>query len=754
MARKKISKLLISTMATALLATLTIGVAGISASAETATSTADNNFWVTGGSYSITDPSVAYTKADGTEGTASVGAKIHVVPETAGGEVKLTLKGAHKRYVGASWWGGSIRYRMDDTNVGAVIATYRSNIDAEYAISLITTSAGTYVSLTDDVELIDGVPYVVNSDVGMSVDLTATVLTADTSGQTLLDFRPATKHEQIGVNNEIYAETEMFKEIDGQFAEFNLLNADTITAEKAAVSAAYEYRYTEEWIKQLLSDLSYNDSILELTFVDVAEAGTVMSLLELNGYNYNEAPVNAWNSTPVTTFQAPGKLLVQKTDEVRLLASDTPTYINDLWEVWTPTVESGKTTIEAGVSGAYTLVNTYADRYGTVKGWGNEAFDLKQNNYNVMRPGLIDNPIVYTDCQPRGAEAATYGYPAHVYGRFKVMQGIKYTINGGAEQTAYIQDKTAVRLADFEEFTAVGCPSATWVSGTTYEAGKTFGANDTLSVHNAWDSKIAVTTTDHTKVTFGEAVSPTCTTAGKTVGEKCSVCEAIVTAQAEVPATGHTYGTVKYTWSADKTKCTATAPCGECDDVVTETVDAVKSVTQAQSCTDDELSTMTATFKNEAFAAQTETNVKTGNATGHTYGAVEYTWSADNMKCTATMTCSAGDDVVTETVYAVKTVTQQATTDKVELSKYVATFTNAAFATKTKADVQTGDKLPAASNGDEDSDSTSDSKDAAKTDDSSASSVSCFASVSTLSGVFAVLALAGVAVAIKRRKEN
>ena len=38
-----------------------------------------------------------------------------------------------------------------------------------------------------------------------------------------------------------------------------------------------------------------------------------------------------------------------------------------------------------------------------------------------------------------------------------------------------------------------------------------------------------------------EAVAPTCTEAGLTEGKKCSVCEAIILEQTEVPATGHSF---------------------------------------------------------------------------------------------------------------------------------------------------------------------------------------------------------------------
>ena len=48
----------------------------------------------------------------------------------------------------------------------------------------------------------------------------------------------------------------------------------------------------------------------------------------------------------------------------------------------------------------------------------------------------------------------------------------------------------------------------------------------------------------HTE-TADPAVDPTCTTAGLTEGSHCSVCEAVLTAQEEIPALGHFYGSWK-----------------------------------------------------------------------------------------------------------------------------------------------------------------------------------------------------------------
>ena len=57
----------------------------------------------------------------------------------------------------------------------------------------------------------------------------------------------------------------------------------------------------------------------------------------------------------------------------------------------------------------------------------------------------------------------------------------------------------------------------------------------------------------HTEETL-PAVAPTCTTPGKTAGKKCSVCEEILEAQADVPALGHDWGDWKVKREATETE--------------------------------------------------------------------------------------------------------------------------------------------------------------------------------------------------------
>ena len=90
----------------------------------------------------------------------------------------------------------------------------------------------------------------------------------------------------------------------------------------------------------------------------------------------------------------------------------------------------------------------------------------------------------------------------------------------------------------------------------------------------------------------------------------------IISGPQMISRTGHTYGKVIYTWSADNKVCTAERECALCHEKETETVDAVSNIVQAKTCTQPELTTYRVTFENDAFESQIKENVQTASA-GH-----------------------------------------------------------------------------------------------------------------------------------------
>lgn len=126
---------------------------------------------------------------------------------------------------------------------------------------------------------------------------------------------------------------------------------------------------------------------------------------------------------------------------------------------------------------------------------------------------------------------------------------------------------------------------------------------------------------------------------------------AVQTRNAVADQLGHAYGTPTYTWSADKTTCTATAICAhDSNHVLTETVTAVSTPISAATCTTGGTYRMTATFANERFTAQ-QTNVDVGPL-GHNFGTPSYVWTETGAtySVTATRVCTRdASHVETET---------------------------------------------------------------------------------------------------------
>jgi hypothetical protein len=232
----------------------------------------------------------------------------------------------------------------------------------------------------------------------------------------------------------------------------------------------------------------------------------------------------------------------------------------------------------------------------------------------------------------------------------------------------------------------------------------------------------------HKSVSANNAVAATCTTDGKESDTVCSVCGVTLATGKTIAKTGHKYGTPTYTWSKDKSTCTATRTCSVCSDEQTETVNTTSKVTKAATCTGAGVTTYTAKFTNTAFATQTTTSsisavghksVSANNAvaatcttdgkesdtvcsvcgvtlatgktiekTGHKYGTPTYTWSKDGKTCVAKRVCAnEGTHIETENGTITNKVKTPATYTTKGTTTYTATFKNTAFKAQTK-DIQ------------------------------------------------------------------
>ncbi len=124
---------------------------------------------------------------------------------------------------------------------------------------------------------------------------------------------------------------------------------------------------------------------------------------------------------------------------------------------------------------------------------------------------------------------------------------------------------------------------------------------------------------------------PTCETAGQVMYIATFDNDAF-TIQTEiglVPALGHAWGEAEYVWSEDNSSVTATRVCTrDGSHTETETADVSMSITKESTCTVEGEAVYTAEFANEAFTAQTKTEVLA--KLPHSYGRPVWGWDGYN----------------------------------------------------------------------------------------------------------------------------
>ena len=174
---------------------------------------------------------------------------------------------------------------------------------------------------------------------------------------------------------------------------------------------------------------------------------------------------------------------------------------------------------------------------------------------------------------------------------------------------------------------------------------------------------------------------------GEYVLDSCSVkTPADADEDFSVAMTNHDYGAADYSWSADKSTCTASRICQkDKTHIETETATATSVITKRPTCTTAGERTYKAEFKNEAFATQTQTEAVAKK--GHKYAAPTYSWSADKSTCTASRVCQKDKThIETEKATVTSAVTTQPTYEKTGVRTYTAAFKNAAFSTQTQTE--------------------------------------------------------------------
>ena len=140
-----------------------------------------------------------------------------------------------------------------------------------------------------------------------------------------------------------------------------------------------------------------------------------------------------------------------------------------------------------------------------------------------------------------------------------------------------------------------------------------------------------------------EGIEATCTTAGKTEGKHCSVCDTVLTEQTEIPALGHDFSSEPiWTWSDDYFTVTATFVCTRGDNFTIDVAADVDEERTTATCTvaGDAVFIATVTFNYNTY---TDTQTVAGTTVPHKYEIVKWEWT-DFESAIATYECTECGD--------------------------------------------------------------------------------------------------------------
>ena len=229
------------------------------------------------------------------------------------------------------------------------------------------------------------------------------------------------------------------------------------------------------------------------------------------------------------------------------------------------------------------------------------------------------------------------------------------TVTFGGE--SYTDAKTVTLPATGHKY---GAPQWAWA-----EDNSTATAKFTCSVCGDVQTETATVTSTTTE--------PTCTADGQTIytatvtfsGEDHTDTKTVT-----ITANGHKYGAPVWAWAEDNSTATAKFTCSACGDVQNANATVTSTATES-TCTADGKTVYTATV---SFGGKNHTDTKTVTipATGHDYGAPQWSWHKD-YTAYAVFTC-ANDKTHQETCKAsVTRSVQKATCTRPETTTYTAT---------------------------------------------------------------------------------
>ena len=211
----------------------------------------------------------------------------------------------------------------------------------------------------------------------------------------------------------------------------------------------------------------------------------------------------------------------------------------------------------------------------SIKRINSSAFGLCDSLSDVYYDGTIDewNDISLGDNNERLTQSTIYCSDSiincnHRYSIIEVIKQETCTEDGKTKFTCEFCGKI-----EYETYLA---------EGHSYDDGiitkPVTCTSNGIKTYTCTVCKATRTETIHTgghKTVRDKAVAATCTTAGKTEGLHCSVCNTVITAQKTVPATGHSFEELELEPPTATTKGIKTYLCSKCDEIKTEIIPAL-----------------------------------------------------------------------------------------------------------------------------------------------------------------------------------
>lgn len=254
----------------------------------------------------------------------------------------------------------------------------------------------------------------------------------------------------------------------------------------------------------------------------------------------------------------------------------------------------------------------------------------------------------------------------------KVTTAATCTTKGTTTYTATFSQSWAAAQTKTAQDVAIVSTAHSWKTPTYSGDGKSSYKATRVCNHNSAHTETATAT-----ITSKVTTPATCTTAGvRTYTADFSQSWATdKTTTESIAATGHAWS-VSYSWSSDKSSCTATRQCGNnSSHNVTATGTVTSSVTKAATCSATGTRTHTATFSVSWATTQTTTSTIAINSSAHNWGTPTY--SGDGISSyKATRKCTYNSNhTQTATASITSKVTTAATCTTAGNKQYTANFT-------------------------------------------------------------------------------